>query len=418
MNEIIDIYNLIKKDSNTYLDMLNMTANENIISENVRNVLSNNLLNKYHIGIAEKIQDKKLIEKDGLAFQNLVNVNRLEIEARKKANEMYKTQFVDFRLLTGVHAVMALLLCATDPNDLIYILHPEKTGHFATVPLIETSGRRYKYIPWNPLNYNIDINALEKEIEEEMPRMVLLDSATPICSYPVEAIRSAISKETILVYDVSHTLGLFLSDNFVNPIQAGCDIIIGNTHKTFFGPHKAIMAFKNYEYGKSISDKITLTTISSQQTNQSLALYIAMLEMHQFGKEYSNQVLLNGKVLSKYLEDLGFEIFKVKNEFPVNHMVLIKQNELVTDALELGERLMEHNISINVKVIFGERMLRIGVQDITRRGMKEEEMKGIANLIYCIAKNKSYDTNLKEKVKKMSNDFKNIEYSFDKIIEE
>jgi glycine hydroxymethyltransferase len=146
---------------------------------------------------------------------------------------------------------------------------------------------------------------------------------------------------------------------------------------------------------------------STIQLNSFIAVSITLLEMMRYGEEYAKQVILNATSLDRYLSSLGIETRNHEGE-KRNHQVHIFIDQ--KDRRKVYKKLLENGISTNLAKLGDNRdFIRIGTQEVTRRGMKDSEMKIIADLINTSLS----DKNIGEEVLLFNQKFNKIGYSFD-----
>jgi len=191
-----------------------------------------------------------------------------------------------------------------------------------------------------------------------------------------------------IIYDAAHVFGLIAGGMFQDPLKEGADIITTSTHKTFPGPQGG-MILGNID--EALAKKIQTAVFPGFSSNHHLhripALAGALSEMRQFGRDYSLQIVKNAKVLAQTLCNSGFNVLGEKRGFTETHQVVVNLGEPGAGG-EAALALEKANIILNKNIIPGDgtnprnpRGIRIGVQEMTRFGMKEEEMKQIAKFI-------------------------------------
>ena len=396
---------------------LHMTANENVLSKTATVFLPSNLSFRYYSDLYEKDRDLSKLKYylcGGAMYRGLPSVYKLEQLAAAAANNMFSAGFTNFLPLSGMHAVLSVLLLMTKCNAKICIFSPNSLGHHATEGVIKMIGRKVVYLPWSEKDLNINLEKFIKIFEKEKPSVIFFDLGTAFYPLPIREIREIVGKNTLIIYDASHVLGLIAGQKFQNPLKEGCDILIGNTHKTFPGPQKGMLIFKNEEIGRQVSQLMLNSVVSSQHTHHAICLYITMLEMEYYGQLYASQIIKNSKALFKVLLNSGFKMISRKNELPLSHIIAIK-GDFPSNNHDGCAALQKCNINTNSKKIFGTDVLRLGVQEITRRGMKENDMEQIGYFFKEIILNKN--TELSNKIFKFNKKFNKIEYSFDTHME-
>ena len=408
-NLLLKLQNEEKRNTAT----LHMTANENVMSNTASSFLSSNLSYRYYSDTYEKednLAEAKYYAVGQAMYRGLPSVYEFELLARGEANKMFHANFSDFCPLSGMNAVICILTTITKPGDKVFIFTPESLGHHATKIVLQNIGREVLFIPWDNEKLCIDIESFEEEFSKNNDATIFLDLGTTFYPLPLKKIRQIVGTRTKIIYDGSHVLGLIAGGQFQNPLQEGCDILIGNTHKTFPGPQKAMILYKDEELGRRIGSELFKSVVSSQHTHHALALYVTIIEMAAHGKLYAEQIVKNAEVFSRELITQGFNIVTRKGHLPVSHMVGIK-GRFPQDNQFSAARLYMADISCNTKKIFGDNCIRIGVQELTRRGMKEEEMRCIARFFKRIIHNA--DSSAALEVQQLNNRFNKVMYSLD-----
>lgn len=395
---------------------LHLTANENKLSRLSTSFMLSDLSQRYHLGTFEEHGVNKVITRGDFIFRGLPQLYKLEYLASKAAENMFHSKLVDFRPLSGLHATLSLLSTVSTPSDVIYSLPPIAGGHASTQKLINRIGRKSHFISWDMKNCTVDLDEFKKNIKQYPGKIILLDCGDPLYKLPVAEIRLIVGNEVLILYDASHTYGLIAGNQFQSPLCEGSDILFGNTHKTFPGPQKGMINFKNKDFGYMISEKIGSSMLSSQHTHHAIALYITILEMQAFGESYAKQVIANAKYLAKALVEYGLAVFNIKGNYTDSHMLLLDCGSM-HDCDFFCKELHNCNISTNTRYVYGKKYIRIGVQEVTRLGMKEEEMRLIARFIFLIIRKKQPLLEIQHQVVNLKSKFKKICFSFDQNFE-
>ena len=194
------------------------------------------------------------------------------------------------------------------------------------------------------------------------------------------------------MYDGAHVLGLILGGQFQNPFEEGAHFINGSTHKTFPGPQRGVilgnMATElEMKWWSSVDRGVMPGSSSSHHLHTLPGMLIAVREMAEFGREYAAQTITNAKALGQALTDEGVNVEAKEFGFTESHQLAIKVTNFGV-AKELARSLSDkNNIITNYNMLPGDKDaknptgLRIGVQEMTRYGMKEGEMGELADLM-------------------------------------
>jgi aminomethyltransferase len=280
--------------------------------------------------------------------------------------------------------------------------HLGKGGHLSAQPL----GALRHYVMVDPVAekpavvnfpvrkdnpYKIDLDETARLIEEHKPELIILGKSMVLHPEPVAEIRKIIDamKDTpYLMYDMAHVLGL-VGPHFQEPFKEGADIVTGSTHKTFFGPQRGVIACdmeedsKDYLLWEAIQREAFPGSTSNHHLGTLVGLLAAAYEMNLYGRDYQRQVISNAKAFARALRDSGL---RVEGDpavgFTETHQVIL--NVGYARGPETAERLERNNIIVNYQSIpYDEGFssgsaLRMGVQEMTRFGVKEKDFEELA----------------------------------------
>ncbi|MCW3465921.1 hypothetical protein [Chitinophaga nivalis] len=407
---------LLQSEEQLSSEALHMTANENVLSRTAERALASVLSQRYHIGTSNDYHFNHIAQKSSLLFRGLPNIYRLESLSHEVLRKCLKGTVSDTRMLSGMHAMMSAISSLTEPGDMVLSVHPDGGGHFATGNLINRLGRRSVFIEHDPRELLLSLSHLKKlKQEHKNIKAVFLDDSAPLYRMPVAAVRDILGKEVTIVYDASHTLGLIMGDAYINPLKEGCDVIQGNTHKTFPGPQKGLLHFADKSTGEKAMEVIGSSLVSSQHTHHAIALYITILEMEMYGRSYAQTTIENARLLSEYLAGHGLQLLSNGKSFTDSNQFLLRVQEGMTNH-EAYRRLHESHICVNVKNVFHQNVIRIGVQELTRWGMKGDEMKEIADILRIILLEGS-SQHTTARVDELRKTYNSVHFSFDSDLE-
>jgi len=394
---------------------INLIASENVISERVADVLSKpKLAGKYAERSRKKDRSKHYY------YKGTKYIEKTEDELEKHLKLLFGCKNVEIRPISGTLANDIVFSAFVNHKDRVMAYPTNHGGHISHYK----HGSLGKYskkiipIPLTEDGYHLDSSKTIKLVREYKPSIIVLGKSLFLFPEPISGIKEACNKTgTKIVYDASHVLGLIAGKRFQNPLAEGADIVTGSTHKTFFGTQRGII-FSNMEDDEWIKiEKATFPgALRNHHLNTLTGLLKATYEMLEFGREYAKQTIINAKTLASKLYESGFDVQAKKFGFTESHHVAVDLSRYGG-----GERaaslLEENNIIINSNMLpFEEqkyckdpRGARIGVQEMTRFGMKESEMGYIATLISkCL-----HGKNVREEVIEFRKDFQDIKYCFD-----
>lgn len=392
---------------------INLNANENSMSKTARQMLAGSLEGFYELSGALDAEEEGLgletAVKGDLMYRNLPALKKFLLQGQRALQRMLGAQFIDARPLSGVHAMECALLTFSEPGNQVWSLSPAFGGHFATQYIAQRSGRKSSFLPWDQRRVDIDFAALDKT--EEVPDLIFLDQSLCLKPLSIRRLRERFPS-SLIVYDASHTLGLILGQGWPNPFDCGADVVQGNTHKTFPGPQKAMIAVRNPALAQRLTASLSAGLVSSQHTHHAAALAVTALEMESFGRGYVRQLKQNTQVLSRLLAVEGFAV--MGEGLPQGHMLFVQPPSGTIDSYELCRRLMKAGIASNARMMCGSPWLRLGTQEVTRRGGKGFEMLQLALFISELCRSLPNHKS-QEFVQKLVLKLNAVQFSFDQI---
>jgi glycine hydroxymethyltransferase len=411
MSENEDSINYIKnmmEDQNTWMkNSVNLIASENITSSQVKEAMTSDLSHRY----AEGLVGQRLYE--GCKY-----IDKIEERTIELSKKLFNAEHVNVQPTSGVVSNLASFFAFATPGDKIISLEVPVGGHISHSNVGAAGIRGLNLIPhfFNPETMNIDPDALKKEILKEKPKIVLLGGSVFLFPHPVkEAVEAANEIGAIVMYDGAHVLGLIAGGEFQDPLKEGVDLLVGSTHKTFPGPQGGII-FSKKEHAKKVDDAVFPGVVSNHHLHHVAGLGIATAEMLEFGKDYAKQIIKNAKALAVSLHELGFNVLCEDLGFTESHQVVMNMTN-IGKASVLSKTFENNNIILNKNLLPSDNVhesdnpsgIRLGTQEITRRGMKESEMSEVAMFLKKVAIDKK---DVKEEVTEFMNQYTKIDYAF------
>lgn len=289
-----------------------------------------------------------------------------------------------------------------------------KGGHLSAQPM----GALYNWIEEDPatgkenvLNfpvrkdnpYQIDVQALAALLETRKPELIIFGKSMFISPEPVKFTADIVKSwphRPILMYDMAHVLGLYGA--FQEPFRDGADLVTGSTHKTFFGPQRGLIAGNIpadsplRPLWADIRARAFPGSTSNHHLGTLLGLLLAAYEMNEFKTELQTAVRKNAKAFARALMSRGVPVEGDPAEgYTETHQVLVRVKAF-GPGMAIARRLEDNNIIVNYQALpddptFLESSgLRMGVQEMTRFGMREKDFERLADLVAdCIIRNRA-----------------------------
>ncbi|RLJ08380.1 MAG: serine hydroxymethyltransferase [Candidatus Aenigmatarchaeota archaeon] len=402
----------IKEQNAWRSECINLIASENIMSKTCERAYVSDFMHRYAEGEPYKRY-----------YQGTKYIDDIESIAQELMGELLHTSFTDVRPISGTIANYAALSAFTKPCDAVFSLATAAGGHISHNPVGAPGvlGLDVHCYPFDNEIFNIDIDKATREIIKTKPKVLILGASLFLFPHPVEEIKS-IAEEVgaVVMYDAAHVLGLIMGGEFQNPIREGADIITSSTHKTFPGPQGGLVATNHADYFKGLKRGVFPRLTSNHHLHRLPALALTALEFLNYGEAYAKQTVKNAKTLAEECYSLGLPVICEHLGFTKSHQVVMDVKKLGISSKEAVENLERANIITNknllpwdtIKQVHDPSGIRFGVQEMTRFGMKESEMRVIAEFLKNIILDKEDPEKVKEDVVEFRREFQEVKYGF------
>ena len=352
---------------------------------------------------------------------------------------------VETRLISGQMANMSLFSAMIDylnradrkcePRRIGQIMcnHIGKGGHLSAQPM----GALRDFIAHDPHTerpavvnfpvllgnpYKIDVPATMQLIDEFSPELIIFGKSMVLHKEPVAEIRQFLDAQgidAVVMYDMAHVLGL-IGPHFQQPFDEGADLVTGSTHKTYFGTQRGIIGCRyredeeRYELWEALVRRTFPGSVSNHHLGTLLGLLAAAYEMNHFKDRYQPKVIANAKAFARALTECGIDVAgDPAIDYTETHQVVVKVGYGL--GPEIAGRLEASNIICNYQAIPSEEgftaagALRLGVSEMTRFGMEEEDFRKLAGLIHDVVKK---EINVQNRVKTFRQRFRELQFCF------
>lgn len=409
MEKIIE---LLEQHNRWRKECINLIASENVMSPFCEKYYVSDLMHRYAEGLTFNRY-----------YQGLKYVDQIEDLTQKAFMDHFKANFVDIRPISGTLANFAVFSALASRGDIIMNLGIQGGSHVSheQAGAVGVLGLESHALPFDPINLRLDLANVEKKILELKPKFIVMGGSVITFPQPIREIRKMCDQTgTKIIYDAAHVFGLITAGKFQNPLEEGADIITASTHKTFPGPQGGIIIGNNLDEKliRRIQNKVFPGVLSNHHLHRIPPLYLALREMQEFGDAYTEQILRNSKALAQALEEAGFDVLYKDRGFTQSHQVVVNV-EKQGGGDPIAKKLEQANIILNKNIIPNDtdnpdkpKGLRIGVQEMTRYGMKEEEMRQIANLIAQVVIENKDAEEVRKEVEEFRGKFQQVQYSF------
>ncbi len=410
-NKPSNIYDIIKRHTEYFHQSIPLIASENLTSMAVRRCYISDLGHRY----AEGKVGKRF-------YQGCQYIDEMEDIAIRLTKDLFSAEHVNVQPTSGVSANIAAFFALTRINDTIMSLSVPCGGHIShdRISAAGIRGLNVLYYPFDHDTLNIDVDEARKIAMKEKPRLFVLGSSLILFPQPVKEMAEIANEiDARVVYDGSHVLGLIAGGQFQQPMKEGADLLTASAHKTFFGPQRAVILSKA-ELAKKIDTAVFPGVVSNHHLNTLAGYAIAAMEMKEFGKQYAAQVVKNSQKLAERMHELGFNVIGEKVGFTRSHQVAVDVSDFgggdpVANDLERMGIILNKNLLPWDKIEESKNPsgIRIGVQEVTRLGMKENEMERLAEIIWDALNDNKGEEKILGEVQELKEQFNTIQYTFE-----
>lgn len=408
MDDFLKLQDGVKKDEARNENFLHLTPNEPVMSDTARQFLLTKLSDRYYFGPGTD----GVMDNGAFTALGLTGVGNIVCAAEDATKEMLGAASVNLNCLSGVHAMMCVLLSVTEPGDTVMTLNHDHGGHFATKGILKSIGRDSIDTVYDFATQQFDVKATATAFHAAGAVALYLDVSYYTAPINVRELREALGDDALIIFDASHTMGLMMGGTISSPLREGANIVCANTHKTLPGPQKGMIAYRDTSLAERADATINSCLYSSSHTGSMLALATTILEMQSYGREYSQQIVNNAQALGEALVKQDLKVRKNPDgTYSRTHQV-----HLLTESLghyrSLYDNLYRNSIAVafdDPNILSNGPFIRLGTQEITRRGMKESDMRTIARFI----KQAISGGDVRDEVEVFKKCFNHVHYSFD-----
>jgi glycine hydroxymethyltransferase len=388
------VFDIIKKEHQRQLGGIELIASENFVSEQVMEAMGSVMTNKY----AEGYPGKRYY--GGCQF-----VDMTEQLAIDRIKEIYGAEWANVQPHSGAQANAAVLSVILKPGDTFLGLDLSHGGHLSHGSFVNSSGILYKPVAYKVKEDTglVDYDEMEALAIEHKPKLIIGGASAYSREWDYKRMREIADKVgAMFMVDMAHPAGLIAAGLLDNPLEHA-HIVTSTTHKTLRGPRGGIILIgKDFENPWGIATKKGVVRTMSSLLDSAVfpgqqggpLEHVIAAKAIAFGeallpeyKEYQAQVKKNASVMAQAFVDLGYKVISGGTD---NHSMLI---DLRTKYPEITGKIVENTI-VNAEITVNKNMvpfdsrspfqtsgLRVGTPAITTRGVKEDLMPVIVQLI-------------------------------------
>jgi glycine hydroxymethyltransferase len=402
------IFDLIKKEDKRQLEGIELIASENFVSDQVMAAMGSCLTNKY----AEGYPGKRY-------YGGCEVVDEVEQLAIDRIKKLFNAEYANVQPHSGAQANAAVMLAVLKPGDVFLGLDLSHGGHLTHGSVVNYSGILYRPVAYEVKRETglLDYDMMERLAEKNKPKLIVAGASAYSRDWDYARMREIADRHgALLMADIAHPAGLIATGILNHPFPH-CHIVTSTTHKTLRGPRGGIILIGNdFENPWGLKTPKGAPRMMSQILDSAVfpgtqggpLEHVIASKAVAFGealsegyREYISQVKNNARIMAAAFTEKGYKIISGGTD---NHLMLI---DLRTKVPELSGKVVENTlvragITLNKNMVpFDDRSpfqasgIRIGTPAVTTRGMKENEMVEIVELIDDVIMNISDDQRVK-----------------------
>ena len=368
-----EVYRAIINELERQRYYLELIASENIVSEAVLEAQGSIFTNKY----AEGYPSKRYY--GGCDYADVVE--NLAIE---RAKELFQAEYANVQAHSGSQANMAVYFAALKPGDKVLGMDLAHGGHLTHGSPVNFSGQLYNFISYGVDRETgiINMEEVERVAHEHRPRMIVAGASAYPRIIDFEAFRVIADQVgALFMVDMAHIAGLVAAGVHPSPVPYA-DYVTTTTHKTMRGPRGGLILAKE-EFGKSLNSNIFPGIQGGPLMHVIAAKAVSFKEaMSEDFVLYQQQVVKNSQTLGAELTRNGYKVVSGGSD---NHLLLLDLTNKDITGKDAEEILESAGLTVNKNAIpfdtqsrFVTGGIRVGTPAVTSRGLKESEMKQVA----------------------------------------
>lgn len=375
-----EIANAIKDEMNRQNSHIELIASENWVSKAVMAAMGSPLTNKY----AEGYPGKRY-------YGGCQCVDVVEDLARERAKKLFGCEYVNVQPHSGAQANMAVMFAMLEPGDKIMGMNLDHGGHLTHGSPVNLSGKYFDVAHYGvDKNGFIDYDEVLRIAKEHKPKLIVAGASAYARTIDFKRFREIADEVgAYLMVDIAHIAGLVATGLHPSPIPYA-HVTTTTTHKTLRGPRGGMIMCseemnKKFNFNKAVFPGIQGGPLMHVIAAKAVCFEEALKPEY---KEYMEQVVKNAQALSKGLIERGIKIVSGGTD---NHLMLIDLSETEISGKELEKRLDDAHVTANKNTIpndprspFVTSGVRLGTPAVTTRGMLEEDMDKIAEIIALV----------------------------------
>ncbi|MCB9224696.1 MAG: serine hydroxymethyltransferase [Crocinitomicaceae bacterium] len=409
------IFDLIEKERVRQTNGIELIASENYVSDQVMKAMGSICTNKYAEGLPHKRY-----------YGGCEVVDQIEDLAIDRLKELFGATWANVQPHAGSQANYAVMLACLEPGDKILGFDLSHGGHLTHGSPVNFSGKRFQtsFYGVNRETGRVDYDMMEQVAKAEKPKLIIVGASAYSRDWDYKRVRQIADEVgAIILADISHPAGLIAKGLLADPFDH-CHIVTTTTHKTLRGPRGGVIMLRH-----DFENPFGIKTPKGELKMMSALLDSAVFPGSQGGplehviaakavafhealsenfKKYGEQVIKNASVMAQEMVNRGYKIISGGTD---NHSMLVDLRSKNITGKDAENALVKAEITVNKNMVpfddkspFVTSGIRLGSAAITTRGIKEDQIPAIVDLIDAVIMNSENDTkiaSIKTEVEKM-----------------
>ncbi|MCC2253780.1 serine hydroxymethyltransferase [Ruminococcus sp. CLA-AA-H200] len=396
-----EIAEAIKDEMERQNSHIELIASENWVSKAVMAAMGSPLTNKY----AEGYPGKRY-------YGGCQCVDVAENLARERAKELFGCEYANVQPHSGAQANMAVMFAILQPGDTYMGMNLDHGGHLTHGSPVNMSGKYYNVVPYGVNDEGvIDYDRVLEIAKECKPKLIIAGASAYARTIDFKRFREIADEVgAYLMVDMAHIAGLVAAGLHPSPIPYA-HVTTTTTHKTLRGPRGGMILSSNEMNEKFNFNKAVFPGIQGGPLMHVIAAKAVCFKeaLQPEFKEYQKQILKNAKALCEGLKKRGVKIVSGDTD---NHLMLVDLTATDVSGKELEKRLDDAYVTCNKNTIpndprspFVTSGVRLGTPAVTTRGMKEDDMDKIAEIIAMVIESEDNVEKARKMVKELTDKY-------------
>jgi glycine hydroxymethyltransferase len=358
-------------------EVLNLLPSENVLSPTARAYLASDLAGRYTLPLETEFHGERIDN----SYAGTRFTDQIESLADAAARRLFRARCATTRPLSGHLAAVSALAPLLPRGSKVMAIPPEAGGYDGYAPgyLPAVLGYTFRPLPARGPETPLVEELVREEVRRERPEAVVLGQSFFLLPYPLRSIAEEVhAYDGLVLYDASHVLGLVAGGCFQDPLREGADVMYGSTHKSFPGPQGGVLLTDREDLFRQIAPALVWRVFDNAHWNRIAGLAQTLLELERWAPAYARDTIASAQRLARELVARGLPVAAAEHGYTASHQILLDREELhARHGVRPGVLARRWEADRLITDLVG----RLGTAEITRLGLRPEEMGRLAELL-------------------------------------